>query len=126
MRNGNEEDDEDDRIFRQARSKPVAAVKPAASKPASQRRDPFVNIPIWWATAAAQAYPMPGFLICVELLHRAWKTRSTTFTLPNGWLEKNGVSPRTKHRVLAALEAAGLISIERRVGKSVRVTLVVV
>jgi hypothetical protein len=54
-----------------------------------------------------------------------WKTRSTTFTLPNGWLEEWGVSREVKRRVLRDLEAAGLITVERPNRKSPKVTIVV-
>ena len=122
MRN-EDDDEEDERVFQRLQRKPAAAK--SAAKPMRRRRDPFVNVPLWWGAAAAEAIRAPGVLVCLELLHRAWKVRSTTFSIPNGWLEKNGVSRKVKYRILRDLEAAKLIAIERRVGKSLRVTLVV-
>jgi hypothetical protein len=54
------------------------------------------------------------------------KAGRTTFPLPNGYLKKHGVSREVKRRVLLELETAGLITIERRTGKTPLVTLVVI
>jgi hypothetical protein len=48
-----------------------------------------------------------------------------TFPVPNGRLGKRGVDRRVKRKALAGLEAAGLITVERRRGKTPIVTLVV-
>jgi hypothetical protein len=53
------------------------------------------------------------------------ESQSPTFPLPNVRLSKNGVSRKVKCRVLRDLEAAGLITIERRHGKTPLVTLTV-
>jgi hypothetical protein len=88
------------------------------------KKDVFVKTPLWWAVEAAKATKTPALLVCVYLLHASWRARSMTFLLPNGWLEQNGVSREIKRRVLYDLEAAGLIIVERRSGKSPCVTLV--
>jgi hypothetical protein len=121
MRNEDEDDEEDERIFRQLQRKPGAR---SAVKPTTRRRqDLFVKIPLWWAQAAAKASHMPGFIVCVELLHRSWKAKSLTFSLPNGRLKNDGASREVKRRILRELESAGLISVIRRHGKSPIVTL---
>jgi hypothetical protein len=58
------------------------------------------------------------------LLHLAWRTKSPTFPVPNGQLEQHGVSRYAKYRALARLERAGLITVDRRVRKTLIVTLV--
>jgi DNA-binding transcriptional ArsR family regulator len=45
--------------------------------------------------------------------------------MPNGWLEERGVSRKAKSQVLRDLEAAGLVTVERRDRKSPRVTILV-
>jgi hypothetical protein len=80
-------------------------------------------MPLWWAEAAGKALRAPEMLICVKLLHLAWQAKGGTFTMPNGWLEKRGVSCRTKVRVLRRLERARLISIEWQRGRAFRVNL---
>jgi hypothetical protein len=92
---------------------------------AAKSKDPFVKVPLWWAEAAAKATRTPRFMVCIELLHASWKAKSLTFPASNRRLEKAGVSREVKRRVLRDLEAAGLITIERRRGCSPRVTLVV-
>jgi hypothetical protein len=93
--------------------------------PIKSKKDAFVKMPLWWAAEAAKATRDPSMLVLVELLHRSWKAKNLTFPLPNGRLSKNGVSRKVKCRVLRDLEIAGLITIERRHGKTPLVTLTV-
>jgi hypothetical protein len=90
------------------------------------KKDTFVKVPLWWAAAAAKATRAPAVLVLVYLLHASWKAKSTTFTLPNGYLKQQGVSREVKRKVLRDLEAAGLILVDRLPRKSPIVTLVVV
>jgi hypothetical protein len=90
---------------------------------APKTKDTFVKVPLWWAAEAAKATRSPTTLVLVELLHRSWKAKSLTFPFPSGRLSTNGVSLSVKRRVLRALEAAGLITVERRNGKTPLVTL---
>ena len=92
---------------------------------AAKTKEQFVKVPLWWATEAAKATKTPKALVWIYLLHAAWKAKSLTFPLPNGKLKKAGVTRFLKHRVLRELEAAGLITVERRHGKTVIVTVVV-
>jgi hypothetical protein len=85
-----------------ARSKPVSGIK---------RRDAFAAVPLWWAARAVKGRANPNLLVCVDLVHRAWKAKGKTFTMPNG---RNGVDRRTKARTLRTLERAGLIAVEWR------------
>jgi hypothetical protein len=96
-----------------------------AAAPVKRKKvEPFVKVPLWWAAEAAKATRTPRILILIELLHRSWKAKNLTFPLPNGSLRKKGVGREAKRRVLRDLEAAGLITVERRQGKTTRVTLV--
>jgi hypothetical protein len=91
----------------------------------AKTKEQFVKVPLWWATEAAKATKTPKALVWIHLLHAAWKAKSLTFPLPNGKLKKAGATRFVKHRVLRELEAAGLITVERRHGKTVIVTVVV-
>ena len=93
---------------------------------ATKTKDLFVKVPLWFATEAAKATKTPKALVWIHLLHAAWKAKSPTFSLPNGKLKKAGVNRFMKYRALRELEAAGLITVERRHGKTVSVTVVVV
>src|SRR5262245_61411889 len=96
----------------------------AAPPPKRKKAEPFVKVPLWWATASAQATKSPKTLICIRLLHLRWRNKSPTFQLPNRWLEGQGVSRFTKYRTLRELETAGLITVDRRSRKSPVVTVV--
>jgi hypothetical protein len=95
----------------------------AATPKKRKKVEPFVKVPLWWATEAAKAARSPATIVLVELLHRAWKAKGLTFPLPNGRLGKTGASRKVKRRVLRDLEVAGLITVERHSGKNPKVTL---
>jgi hypothetical protein len=121
--NEDDEDEEDERIYQEGcRMTPSVRLKPSTKS--RRGSDPFIKVPLWWAVAAAKATRNPKFLVCIEMLHRAWKCGGSTFLLPNDRLEKNGAGRKAKYRVLRDLEAAGLITVEWRRRKSPRVTLV--
>jgi ribosomal protein S19E (S16A) len=90
-----------------------------------RRAEPFVTVPLWWAVAAARATRTPATAVMIHLLYAQWKAKRATFGLPNGALKKAGASRKVKRRVLRQLEAAGLITVERRHGKTPKVTVVV-
>ena len=117
----NEEDDEDEKIFQQGRR--PASSKPKPTTKSRHKQDPFVKVPLWWAAAAANVTRTPRFLVCIGLLRRAYEAKSPTFSIPSGWLKKNGASRKVKGRVLRDLKAAGLITIEQQPGKNPLVTL---
>jgi hypothetical protein len=93
---------------------------------AGKQKEAFVRIPLWFAAEAAKATKTPASLVYIYLVYRAWKARSTTFSLPNGYLRQWGVSREVKRTALRNLEAAGLIVVDRRHGKTPNVTLVAI
>jgi hypothetical protein len=103
------------------RRRELEAMAPTKRK---KKAEAFVKVPLWWAEAAANATDTPVLLVLMELLRRHFKTHNLTFPLPNGRLQKLGVSRDVKRRVLHNLERAGLITVERRPNKSPIVTLV--
>ena len=88
------------------------------------RAETFVKVPLEWARKASAAIETPKMMVLLYLLYRAWREHSDTITLPNNALTDYGVSRKLKRRALQQLEAAGLITIKRRAGKSPTVTLV--
>ena len=108
--------------------------------------DPFDD-PAWrrsLAIAGAPPVPTKGYVTCslawlarivpvvgtadrlavALVLYREYLIRrSPTVALPNGRVQKLGVSRHTKYRTLALLEEAGAVKMEARNGRSVRVTL---
>jgi hypothetical protein len=85
--------------------------------------DPFARVSLAWATAAAKATKTPKALVWTRLLYLSWWNQIQPFKLPNRWFAARGVNRFAKNRALNELEAAGLIAVERREGKSPRVTV---
>ena len=115
-------DDEDDEIERefQAFRQTTCVPSPVRQK---KRKERFAKVPLWWMEQAMRASGSPAGYLCAWLLFLAWKTGNKTVSLPNQQLRHAGVGRDTKLRHLAKWEAAGLLKVERRRGKTVVVTL---
>jgi hypothetical protein len=97
-----------------------------AAAPVKRRKiEPFVKVPLWWIAQATKATNTGRALVCIELLHAAWKAKRSTFPLPNGRLARLGIKRETKRRALHDLERAGLITVDRPPRKTPIITLVV-
>jgi hypothetical protein len=79
-------------------------------------------IPLQPIALAAQL-PGQALAVYITIHHRAALTRNNSVTLPKGLMEQFGVSRDSKARSLHALENACLISVERRKGRTARITL---
>jgi hypothetical protein len=88
-------------------------------------QDGFAMVPLTWAADVAKATNSPAALITSLLVYLSWKAKSPTFTLSNDCLRQFGVNRKAKYRVLARLEKAGLIRVQRTSGRALIVTLVV-
>jgi hypothetical protein len=88
------------------------------------RKDTFVQVPLGWFEATTRATRSPQAFVSVWLLHLAWRAKSPTFPVPNNQLGRCGVDRHAKYKALAKLERAGLITVDRRNGKTLIVTLV--
>jgi hypothetical protein len=91
-----------------------------------RKHQQFVKVPLQWAADAANSTGTRAAMVWILLLHMAWKTKSTTFSLPNAMLVRYGVSREMKRRVLEKLEASGRIKIERRWKRNPIVTLLTI
>jgi len=78
-----------------------------------KRRQQFVMVPWSWVEklegAAGQTYR-----VALVLLYLHWKGDGKPIKLPNGMLQLDGVSRRSKWRALGYFERRGLIMVERR------------
>jgi hypothetical protein len=117
-----QEDDEDEKLFAEMQR---AAVELPPQRRSKARKETFVKVPLWWFAQVTRATRSLQTFVCVWLLHLAWKAKSLTFPVPNGQLGKHGADRQAKRRALASLEAAGLITVNRRDRKNPIVTLVV-
>jgi hypothetical protein len=96
-----------------------------AAAPVKRKKvERFVQVPLWWIEIAAKATRSPATLVLIELLHTRWKAKNPTFPLPNGRLNKLGVSRDVKRRVLRDLERRQVIIVERPPRKTPIVTLI--
>jgi hypothetical protein len=113
-------------VVRQGRRIEIETIEAGVAAPKTRRRQPnsFAKVPLDWATAAARATRTPQAMVWIMLHHMAWQTGCTAFPLSNAVLAKYGVNREVKRRALKALEASGLIQVERRHGRAPVVTLV--
>jgi hypothetical protein len=99
------------------------AVATSQARKRKRAAEAFVRVPLWWAEAAVKATRSPKTLVWVRLLYLAWRDQTRTVRLGNRWFALQGVSRDTKIRALSELEAAGLITVERQLRQSPRVTI---
>lgn len=96
----------------------------SSKPPRHQPGEHFLKGPIPWAWLQ-RAMKMPGKALHVALL--VWKEAGIrgdrTIRLNLSAEEKNGISTDTARRGLEALEVGGLVSVTRRPGKALQVTL---
>ena len=81
-------------------------------------------VPWQWIERTAQAARSPATLVLMELLYTAWRSKSSTFQLPNVRLKQLGVTRKVKWCVLRDLESGGLITVQRRARKTPTITLI--
>jgi len=73
--------------------------------------------------AAASRLPGRALAVFLAINHRQALTRNSVVTLPRNLLADLGVTKDAKARALRALEAAGLVRVERQPGQSPRIRL---
>jgi hypothetical protein len=88
-----------------------------------KRRQQFVMVPWTWAEKLATVRYIATYRVALHVLYRHWKGRGEPFTLSNGAMLMEGVERRAKWRGLRELEGLGLITIERRLRRTPRITV---
>jgi hypothetical protein len=76
-----------------------------------------VQVPLDLAAAMTLAVRAPKALVAIELLYASWQADGEACTLPAGRLDAAGVDRQTRRRALLELEAANLVTLERRPGR---------
>jgi hypothetical protein len=101
-------------------SSPGRICSQSFSRPTRFLRGP---ISLTWLERAAR---LPGRALHVALAirHQSALERTQTVALPNKQLAEFGVDRDAKRRGLAVLEAARLISVERKAGRNPTVTII--
>jgi hypothetical protein len=113
-------------VIRHGRKIDVETINTGIGPSKTRRReaDLFAKVPLRWMGTAAEATRCPQAFVLIWLWHTAWRTRSRSFPLSNLALARYGISREVKRRTLLALEAAGLILVERRKNQAPTVTLI--
>ena len=88
-----------------------------------KRREHFVRVPWTWVERLTNARHTATYRVALFVLYRHWKGGGKPFTLSNTAVEDQGVSRWTKWAALGELEQLGLITVERRVRRSPKVTV---
>jgi DNA-binding transcriptional ArsR family regulator len=103
----------------------IAAAKAAAKLPVKRKRATgrFVIASFEGVAAASAAFQDRRMLVWLFLVYQARLKDITSVDVTNQALAALGVDRQTKYRALKSLEAAGLISVERRGKRSPHVTL---
>jgi hypothetical protein len=98
-------------------------VKTKQCRGEKQAEEAFAMVPLWFAALAAKAAHSPAALVWVYVLYCAWQAKGDSFPLGNRWLERNGVSRKTKARVLRDLGGTSLFEVEWQSNKAPRITV---
>jgi hypothetical protein len=101
---------------------PTAAGRPCSSRPARLLRPKSVRIPIGWLSAAARL-PGKSLHTGVALWCEAGSAASNKIPLSNVYSLDFGVDRNGKYGALAWLERAGLVTVDRKLGRSPLVTI---
>jgi hypothetical protein len=83
----------------------------------------WVTCPMWWARGVLAVAQSPQQMMVGLLLYRHIQT-DRFVPIPTRLFETLGIQRQSKYRMLARLEAAGLIKVERGNGRTLRVRLV--
>jgi hypothetical protein len=98
------------------------APKAPATAARVKRTDAFAMVPLSWAKRVHEGGAVGvNFLVCIDLIYRAWRAKGKPFVMPN----IAGVHHDMKNRTLRSLEQAGLITIQWQERRSPIITLVV-
>jgi hypothetical protein len=96
----------------------VANGKQPGTPTKRKKRETFIRTPFSWWEKLSGCHGQT-LAVALFIIHLDWKSRGCRpVKLANGALDSYGISRRTKWRALKELESLGLITVERRVGKS--------
>ena len=87
------------------------------SKRRQRNTELWVKVPLNLLERAGKALTSRPVHVLILLLHISFEAHSLTFSCPNGFLDRCGISRTKKCRALAELEAAGFIAVERQLAR---------
>jgi hypothetical protein len=101
----------------------LAQLEAAAPPAKCKKRRPFVMVPLETMAVACAALNCRKALVWLWLMHQVWKTKKRTVPVPNKALAALGVTRDVKRQALDQLEAAGLVTVDRRPKKTPLITV---
>ncbi len=87
----------------------------------TRKREPFLKGPITWSIV--EQLSGQALKVYLAIRHRADLAAGDTAVLTNDYLQACGVPRSTKSDALRILEDKGLVAVDRRRGRAVRVTV---
>jgi hypothetical protein len=100
----------------------AATIAHKPRKPNSWRRH-YVRVPWAWVEQLRSAKRVSTYRLAHVLLYEHWRTGGKPIVLSNVFMKAEGVAPRSKSNALDELTGLGLVTIERKTGRSPRVVL---
>ena len=91
-------------------------------KPKSWRRQ-YVRVPWEWVEQLQSARRVSTYRLALVLLYEDWRTGGKPIVLSNISMKAEGLLPRSKWNALSELADLGLITIEKKNGRSPRVVV---
>jgi hypothetical protein len=86
----------------------------------------FTQVPREWELRLLGARRIASYRLGLELLYRHWRAGGEPIAVTRAFAKAANLSARSKSRALAELEQLGLITIDRGLRRSPRVTLLLV
>jgi hypothetical protein len=108
-------------IYRHGRKIEVKTLYTGAVPTKKRRPDRFVQVPELWLEKQLPALTSSSRWLAIVLLWHSFQHRGHAFICPN--LERYGIDRNVKSRGLLELKRAGLITVQRALGKSPKVKI---
>jgi hypothetical protein len=113
-----------DALFKDAETDPLWQTAGLLANTPPRPAKGYATVPLAWLERVLPVTLTTTHLVVAMLLYsKCLRQRSQTVTLSNGEVKRFGISRYAKYRTLASLHRAGMIAIEGRNGRSIRVTL---
>jgi hypothetical protein len=109
-------------VFRHGKHIEVDVIYPPSRPARRMQKDTFIMVPLIQAAAVTKVTKTPKAMVGLMVLYEAWANKGRPFALSNIKLAGYGISRYAKQRALEEMEAAGLITVERKQGCAPTVT----
>jgi heme A synthase len=98
-------------------------LRPKAARPKKQWQRRFIKFPWEWMDRLKATKSGVTYRLALLLAYEHWRTGGRPVVLSNIFVEREGISSRSKWRALQDLERLGVIAVERGARRSPRIKL---